>query len=220
MFCHVDCETISHLNKDEGPSGRFYITPDGSKYPSITTVLGQTSDKTWLEEWKNKVGVEEARRVAKRATNRGTRIHKIIEDYLDNKPISGLSYVDKSQFESIKGTLDLHIDNIRHQEAHLYSDYFQIAGQVDCIADFHNRLSIIDFKTSREKKFENDILDYYLQATFYAYAYYEMFGIKIKYIVILIIVDFDKPQIFISKPEKHLDELRIRRLQYKDQYNV
>lgn len=220
MFRHVDCDTIPYLNKDEGPSGRFYITPDGQKYPSITTVLGSTADKTWLEEWKQKVGVEEARRVSKRATNRGTRIHKIIEDYLDNKGIGSLSYIDKIQFESIKEKLDLYVDNIRHQEAHLYSRYFQIAGQVDCIGDFNKKLSIIDFKTSRDRRSENDILDYYLQAAFYAYAYYEMFEIRIKYLVILMMVDFDKPQIFISKPEYHLQELKRRRLQYKELFDV
>lgn len=53
-------------------------------FPSITTVLGETSDKSGLEDWRNKVGHEEADRISKLSMNRGTIMHRLIELY---KPI-------------------------------------------------------------------------------------------------------------------------------------
>ena len=214
------CEEIEDLKKEEGPLGRFYITPKGLKYPSITTVLSATQDKEYLIKWENAVGKVEADKVRNTAARRGTRIHQYLEDYLNNKEVKGLSFVDKPQFDALKPILDQYVDNIRCQEAHLYSDHLHIAGQVDCIGDFDNRLSVIDFKTSKERKHESDILSYFLQATFYALAYEERTSIPINYIVILITVDFDKPQIFIKKKKDYIQRLIEARKMYWKLKNV
>lgn len=197
-FDHVECEPLPILDRIDSPEGRKYITPSGLYYPSITTVLSKTSNKPELEAWKRKVGEEEAKRVSGIATRRGTRLHNYLEDFLNNKTIEIKSPSDKMQFESLKPELLANVNNIRHQECHLYSDYLQIAGQVDCIADYIGKLSVIDFKTSKERRHEQDILDYFIQSTFYALAYQELTGIKITQIVIMMMVDYDKPQVFVE----------------------
>ena len=214
-FNHVNSVKFQKLDKVEGPSGRFYITPEGFHYPSITTILGATADKSGLIAWRNAVGEREAERVSRSAAGRGTRIHKYLEDYLDNKEVSGLSYIDKPQFDSITPVLDKYVNNIWSQESHLYSHHLKLAGQVDCIAEFLSKLAVIDFKTSKRIKDRSEITDYFLQSTFYALAFQELTGVKISYIVILIIVDFDKPQIFVEKVSDYMDLLIKRRKSYE-----
>jgi CRISPR/Cas system-associated exonuclease Cas4 (RecB family) len=220
MFKHVDHEfKFETLNKIEGTDGRFYITPSGAQYPSITTVLGSFT-KHELEVWKQKVGKEYSDFVSRMATNRGTRIHKVFEDYLDNKEIPKLSFIDQGNFSSMKPVLDRWINNIWSQECHLYSHHLQLAGQVDCIGEFDNRLSVIDFKTSKEPKHEGDIETYFMQATAYTIMFEEMTGVVVNRIVILISVDFDKPQIFVKNRREYINKLLEIRKLYKEIHNV
>lgn len=219
MFTHSNQFNFSKLNKEESEKGRFYITPDGKKYPSITTVLS-ILNKEALDEWKRAVGNEEATRVSRMAANRGTRVHLLFEDYLNNKEPHFKSFLDKQTFNSLKPTLDRYVNNIRAQEIHLYSDHFEIAGQVDCIADFNSKLSVIDFKTSSREKYEDEIESYFIQATGYTLMFEQMTGIPIHQIVILITVDFDKPQIFVKKRAKYISRFAEVREQYREKYNV
>lgn len=199
-FDHVDHGIVlPKLTRKNTDQGRIYSTPDGKGYPSITTVLGAMDDKKWLYEWWARVGKEEANRVSRRATTRGTAVHKLAEDYLDNLP----DWKKKAQpanlfmFKSLRKVLDARVNKIWFQEAFLYSDKLKTAGQVDCIAEYKGELSIIDFKTASRLKSEEDILSYFIQVTFYAAAFYEMTGTPIKQGVILIAVaDEDDPQEF------------------------
>jgi CRISPR/Cas system-associated exonuclease Cas4 (RecB family) len=178
---------------------RFYQNPNNpsKKYPSITSVLSILS-KEPIEEWRLKVGPEEAKKISFQSANRGTKVHLMVERYLDNNPgyANGFLPNIRNDFRRLKPLLD-NIDKVILQEAPLYSDILGIAGRVDCIGYYKGVLSVIDFKTSRKPKKKEWIESYFMQAAFYAAAFYERTGIAIKQAVILISVDGSESQEFI-----------------------
>lgn len=177
---------------------RFYKTPAGKEYPSITTILNH-EEKQGIADWKKALGPEKAARETKRCSDRGTQLHNIVENYLKNVDIT--KFKDNKyflHFNQIKLLLKK-INNIHVQEAALYSDELRIAGRVDCIAEYNNRLSIIDFKTATNNKDSNLIEDYYIQATAYALMYYELTGVLIEDIVIIMSVEKGLPSVFCKK---------------------
>jgi ATP-dependent exoDNAse (exonuclease V) beta subunit len=219
QFVHVKRPLFNKLERLDTPRGRFYVTPSGLHYPSVTTVLGALP-KDSLKAWETAVGSKEAERVRRMAGNRGTRIHEYIEQYLDNKPLEKMSFIDASSFNGLKPILDKYVNNIVLQEAHLWSDHLELAGTVDCVGEFDGKISIIDFKTSANPKMEDDIEGYFLQATAYSIMYEERTGIPINRIAILITIDFDKPQIFVKNRSKYIDRLLEVRKLYKESVNV
>ena len=165
---------------------RFYVTPDGNSYPSITTVLAQ-QENLGIEAWKSKVGEKEAKRISKESMRIGTAVHQMAEFYLSNYIIK-LKDEDKKIVDTFNRLRFLlgNINNIVGLEIPLFSDLLRIAGTTDCIADYNGQLSIIDFKTSRKPKREEWIDDYYMQTFAYKLMFEEMTGIEIKQIVILV----------------------------------
>lgn len=210
----LDCETLK--------TGRTYKTPEGNKYPSITTVLGATSDKSGLDDWVKRVGKKEADRVLHHAGIRGTNVHQMTEDYLNNKEDwdKNQNLFDKYTFNTVKPILDKRVNNIWAQEVPLYSDKLKLAGRVDCIADFDGVLSIIDFKTSRKEKKREWITGYFVQAAFYAAAFYERTGISIKQSAIIMAVDDGNPLVFVQDTHSYLKELLARRKQYAEMKGI
>jgi genome maintenance exonuclease 1 len=166
---------------------RYYQTPQGKLYPSITTVLSKTSDMSGLDDWRERVGNDVAEQIMKEAQIHGTMTHKLCEDYLKNKESEG-DFLDmpKSHFEKLKPFLHK-MNNIRGIELSLYSDEFEIAGTCDCIAEYDGNLSIIDFKTSRSRLVEHydKVQKYFIQATAYSLMWQERTGIEIEQIVII-----------------------------------
>ncbi len=166
---------------------RYYQTPQGKLYPSITTVLSKTSDMSGLDEWRERVGSDVAGQIMKEAQIHGTMTHKLCEDYLNNRESEG-DFLDipKSHFEKLKPYLHK-MNNIRGIEIPLYSDEFEIAGTCDCIAEYDGDLSIIDFKTSRSRLVEHydKVQKYFMQATAYSLMWKERTGIEIDQIVII-----------------------------------
>ena len=190
---------------------RHYQTPNGT-YPSITSVISISEDLSWLEDWKAKIGEAEANRITTTSSGRGTNLHTMCEDYLNNKPLSIKAYDAKEMFNSIKSTLN-RINNIHFLEACLYSDILKVAGTADAIAEFDGVLSVIDFKNSRRIKTEDKIQNYFIQETFYSLAYYHLSGIKIPQIVTIIAVEDDKPQIFIKQIKPYIKPL-LEKIEY------
>ena len=187
---------------------RYYITPEGNKYPSITTLLG-AEEKQWLNDWRNSLGEEKADRETKRAAARGEAVHKMIEQFLRNNPnpTEGHKTENIVEFNSLRLFL-LRISNIRALETPMYCDALKIAGRVDCIADFDGELSIVDFKTSTNNKEVHMIQDYYLQTTAYALMFHEMYDIQIDNIVILMSVEKGAvPLVFKQKVEPFITPL-------------
>jgi len=219
MFNHVNVN-IEEIKTETINGGRYYVTPSGEKYPSITTVLSILSKKA-IMEWRKRVGAEEANKISTQAARRGTNVHQMCEDYLNNKTYitEKTMPVDKEMFATLKPILDERINNIHTQEATLYSDYLGVAGRVDCIAEFDGRLSVIDFKTSRKLKKKEWISNYFQQASAYCVMYEERTGIPIDQIVILIAVDDEQPQVFIEKRDNHIHDCIETIALYKEQYN-
>jgi len=197
---------------------RLYSTPDGNFYPSITTVIGNNAKKqAGLARWRARVGKEKASAISTRSATRGTNFHSIVEDYL-NKDLNIEEYKETPlpvvMFEQTKKTLD-RISNIYLQEAALYSDNLEVAGRVDCIADFDGVLSIIDFKTSAEPKREAYLYDYFVQETAYACCLQELYGITVKQLVTIVACENGETQVVIKPPKK---EYLLKLIQYIDEY--
>jgi hypothetical protein len=187
---------IPKLNRIDGGPSRLYETPTGELYPSVTSVLGMLSHG-YIQEWRNKVGAEEADRISKRASNRGTRIHTLCEDYLTTG-LAKPNIFDIEMFNSIKPHLD-RINNIHALETPLYSNYLKTAGTVDCVAEYDGKISVIDFKSSSRIKDKNDISSYFMQTAFYAVAFEELTKIPVNKLVIIMGVDNEKPIVFKEK---------------------
>ncbi len=189
---------------------RFYVTPEGNKYPSITSVLGANPEKIkGLMQWRKRVGEAEANKISQKASSRGTTVHKICEDYLNNEKeyINGAMPDSGGMFSSLKPILTQSVGNIYGQELALYSDHLGVAGRVDLIAEWDGVPSIIDFKTSARPKKLEWVDDYFRQCSGYAAMYYEMTDFPIKDVVIAIMVDGDSPQIFKGKVSDWLPSL-------------
>jgi len=201
-FIHKEIDIID-LNTETINGGRYYVTPVG-KLPSITTVLSVLSEDS-IRQWKERVGEEEANKISSMASRRGTRVHEIFEDYLNNKEITGILPCDKALFVQAKKHLDKSIGMVYTQEAALYSKYLGIAGRVDCIAEWNGRLSVIDFKTSRKPKKREWISSYFQQTSAYCVMFEEMYKIPVDQIVIIVAVDDQtEPQIFVEKRDDHI----------------
>lgn len=195
--------------------GRFYTTPNGTKYPSVTTILGAGGDNSWLEAWRLRVGDAEVARISGQASRRGTAVHEIAEEYLKNNPqwTKGQMPANVASFKQIKPFIDKSLSEIYGLEIPMYSDTLRTAGRVDVVGIWDGQLSIIDFKTSKRKKYRADISNYFMQCGAYAYMFYEATGLFVPNMVILMMVDDSEPLIFQEKTGKHLKdfiELRNR----------
>jgi ATP-dependent exoDNAse (exonuclease V) beta subunit len=181
---------IKHLKFTvfESNNLRFYKSPDGQSYPSITSVLGRTMDEDKqksLVRWQDSLGKAKADAYTKTAADKGTAVHLLIERYLNKEDLqlSKFSPFDIKVFTALK--LKLNKIKVEAQEIALYSSELGVAGRCDCIGYYKDLLSIIDFKTSNRNKTDKDVFDYKLQICFYALACNEMFGTEITQGVIL-----------------------------------
>ena len=185
---------------------RFYETPDGKLYPSITTVLS-TRNKKGLFEWRKRVGDEVANYVARTSAARGTAVHHMCEDYLNNFPTEWpdkwkeheKKFLPFCLFKQLQNKVLQKIDNIRSQECALFSNKYRVAGRVDCIAEYDGKLSIIDFKTSTKERNDEWNENYYIQASAYAEMFEEQTGTPIEQIVILVVTEDGAVQEFVKE---------------------
>jgi len=200
IFEHVKVDLgYNDLEAVTSKTGRLYETPDGEKYPSITTVLSILSEDS-IRKWRERIGAEEANKISVRASRRGTSVHEIIEKYLDNKEDYKDGYTPDiiNSFISVRPILDERIGRIFAQEAPLYSSHLRVAGRVDCVAEFDGKRSIIDFKTSLKPKKHEYITNYFMQEAAYAIMWEERTGKPITQLVTIIAVDNNEPQVFIE----------------------
>jgi ATP-dependent exoDNAse (exonuclease V) beta subunit len=213
-FIHHD---FSKLKRIDSPNGRLYETPSGKSYPSVTSVTGLHTAKS-IAEWRRRVGNEEANRISARASSRGTRVHKLCEDYLRlGEAVPDI--FDAEMFGSFRELLD-RIDNIHCLETPLWSDHLQVAGTVDCIAEYEGKLSVIDFKTSSRLKNQKDIHNYFMQTSAYAVMFEELTGIPIGRLVILIGVDNENAQVFVEKRDDWVNGFISLREEYRSYKGV
>jgi len=178
---HVTPPDIQELETETVDGKRYYKTPDGKLYPSVTTVVGSYTAQA-IKEWRKRVGEEEARKITTQASVRGTKVHQLCEDYINNEPDYRKKHmpVNLACFDTIRPIIDEKIDNVVFQEAPLYSHYLEVGGRVDCIAEWDGVLSVIDFKTSKRKKDKDKIDNYFMQTAAYCVMYEELTKTPIK----------------------------------------
>ena len=185
MFNHVDLN-LEPLKRETIDGVRYYSIPEVDELVKLVSITSVTShfNKEIFVNWRKRVGDVEADKITKAATTRGTDMHTLTEHYLKNDDLPEVPPISEFLFKIAKGTLNK-IDNIYALEGPLYSKQLGIAGTVDCIAEYKGELAIIDFKTSKKPKPREWIEHYFVQAMAYGCMLYEMKGISIKKLVII-----------------------------------
>lgn len=207
-FIHHDFPKLKRIDSE---AGRVYETPTGQAYPSVTSVVGLHSAQH-IQAWRNRVGHAEANRISSKASKRGTAVHALCEDYILGKnPEPNLA--DHEMFSTIKPHLDF-IDNVHCLETQLFSHRLQVAGTVDCIAEYKGKLHIIDFKTSGRVKKKDDIHSYFMQTAAYSYMFWEMTGVMVDRSLIIMGVDDNDALVFDESITPWLKQFQSLRSEY------
>jgi hypothetical protein len=186
MFNHVDL-ILPKLERETIDGIRYYKVPDEDEILRLFSITSVTShfNKDIFVKWRKKVGDEEADRITKLATSRGTDMHTLTEYFLKNQDLpTDILPISEFLFNISKSTLK-NINNIHALEGSLYSKQLGIAGTVDCIAEYNGELAIIDFKTSKKPKPREWIEHYFVQCMAYGCMLYEITGIMVKKLVII-----------------------------------
>jgi len=207
------------LSRTSEEGKRLYSCPDGSKVPSVTTILDKTKPeekKQALNEWRKRVGVENAQKITTEAANRGTRMHTYLEDYIKNGQLkergsNPFGWASHAMAQTVIEDGLKNVNEIWGVEVPLYFPKLY-AGTTDGCGLHLNEESILDYKQTNKPKKAEWIEDYYLQLTAYALAHNEVYGTNIRKGVVLMCVKppvdemgnpLARPQYqeFILKPE-------------------
>lgn len=216
MFTHEFVE-LTPLSTTTIDGKRHYQTPDGQVYPSVTTITS-LHGKEGILEWRKRVGEEEANKISNKAATRGTRVHKLCEDYLNNNLVlDGAMPNSIALFKQMQPYLDKYIGKVYGIECPLYSHHLRVAGKSDCIAQFDGKNAVVDFKTANKPKQEHWIQNYFMQCAAYAVAFEERTGIPVPRIAIVVAVEGDSPQLFVKKRDDYVDMFISYRKQYDEQ---
>ena len=205
-FNHMPLQALPEVYTETINRKRFYVTPDGNKYPSITTVLSGRNAEG-LIKWRERVGNDVANQIMRTAAKRGTAVHELAENYLNNEELSQQDVLPLAMFTLLKPELD-NINNIVLQEGALYSDKWGVAGRVDCIAEYDGKITVIDFKTSTKEKKEEWVENYFIQCTAYCEMFEERYGLAINQIAILIVTEDGTVQTFVKDKKDYLPLLQ------------
>ena len=204
-FLHENILGDIELNTINENGKRLYVTPDGEKYPSVTTVLSDYK-KDAIIQWRKRVGEQQANKISTQASRRGTKVHNLCEDYLNNEStFKDYTPDNVEMFKSIQPTLN-EIEIVYAQERTLYSHHLKTAGRVDCVGKFRGKPHIIDFKTSNKPKKWEWIDNYFMQGSAYSVMWEEMTGVPIPYIAIIIAVADDSPQVFVENRDTWINK--------------
>jgi len=210
QFTHHNYLGDIELNKKETQGIRFYNLPDGQWVPSITSVTSFYNREIFAK-WRKRVGIEEANRITKKATARGTDFHEAAQAYLMNLQLNWEEFRPMTQFmfHHAKPYLDK-INNVHAIERTLYSEYLGLAGRVDCIGEYEGELAVIDFKTSEKIKPEKWLENYFVQEMFYATAYYELTGIPVKKLITIMVTPGGDVEVFDKRNKGEYIKLLVR----------
>ena len=213
---YSDIPAISSITTE---SDRLYMTPDGD-FPSVTTILSATSYNPFLEKWKENVGFEEAERIRKEATDKGSLVHEALEqilqtgdhDYIKDYPrdlklttINMLQFVKKYNIK------------ILAQEMPLWHKELKYAGRCDAVGIVSSKRTLIDWKTAKKKKPEAWVKDYKLQCSAYVLAHNDLFEEQIEQFLIVIGVFDGTVQHFVGNPAHFIPEFKKRVRQFYEQ---
>ena len=184
-FNHIDL-ILPKLERETIDGIRYYKVPDEDEILRLFSITSVTShvNREIFVKWRKRIGEAEAEKITKAATSRGTDMHSLVENYLYNKELPSVPPLPDFLFKIAKAELN-RINNIHALEGSLYSKQLGIAGTVDCIAEYNGELAIIDFKTSKKPKPREWIEHYFVQCMAYGCMLYEITGIMVKKLVII-----------------------------------
>jgi len=201
MFEHVNHLGDLELKSREIDGVRFYGIPSGDSFPSITSVTSHKNRK-FFAEWRQRVGEEEANRICKAATTRGTKFHEVCQDYIENNLKEEYDELSMKMFNAAKPYLDK-IGLVHAVERSMYSKVLGIAGRVDCIAEYDGELAIIDFKTATKMKKEEWIEQYFVQEVAYACMYFELTEIPVKKLITIMVTPEGEVKVFDKRDKMY-----------------
>jgi len=169
---------------------RYYQVDDTTVYPSITSIISFINRKKFAS-WRARVGNEAANRKCKKATTRGTKFHRVAEEYFLNGDYMSLEEYQipliQLMFKAVKPHFDDRFDNIYHQETKMLSHKLCLAGTVDMICEVDGELSVVDFKTGESEKPVEWLEDYFVQLVAYWAMYSENTGLVPKKLVVCLV---------------------------------
>lgn len=199
-FTHKPFPKIE-IPRKEIDGKRYYVTPSGEHYRSVTTILSELT-KDSIQEWRDRVGEQEANKISSSASRRGTKLHTMMEDYVGNVEDFALNKMPTttSLFLDIQPFVDSNLEEVYGIEYPLYSDRLRAAGTSDLICKYAGKPTVLDYKTSSKRKKEQWIENYFIQSTAYSLMVKERYDFDIEQIVIMIAVEGDKPQVFVKDP--------------------
>ena len=203
MFNHVKLD-LPQLERETIDGVRYYKVPKEEELLKLVSITSITShfNKEIFVKWRKKVGDEEADRVTRKATSRGTDMHTLVENHLHNVEIlPKVQPLSEMLFNVTKPALK-RINNIYALEGSLYSQFLGIAGTVDCIAEFDGELSIIDFKTSKKPKPREWIDNYFVQCCAYACMLHELTGLSVKKFVIIMSCENGEVEVYEERDKE------------------
>ena len=190
-------------------NGIYYNTPEKIRHPAITTAIKEfyPEKQKFLEEWRNRVGHDEADRISRTARNRGNALHDLIEKYIDDD--SDVGKVMPSTMQLIKQIYPLlkeQLGDVYLKESPLWSHKYKLAGRIDALGNWNSVLSTIDWKNSIKPKLEEWVEDYKLQTAAYSFMIQEVYGVEItQNVIVIAVVESNEPQVFISDPRDYLN---------------
>jgi len=205
-----DYNICSEVYAETTEKGRKYFLPNGKSFPSITTILSETIPAFYLDRWRQKIGIEEANRITKEAADRGTLIHSYAERHINGEDIFPDLHKESEDVIKMSTNLikvvDKNVSKVYASEIALWNEELKYAGRCDLVGEYEGEPALIDFKTSKRKKY--NIKSYYIQCSAYALAHNIIFGSNIKKLVILITVENKDVQIFKGNLIHHLPDLK------------
>ncbi len=203
-FIDIDKSVLPTAKGRRKGKYRFYEV-NGTNYPSVTSVLG-VRKKVELQQWRDRIGENVANWEMGRAARRGTATHNLIENYIKGEPLTEKSVLPLGLFKLMKPYID-QIQNIHCLETVLYSQKYKLAGQVDCIAEYNGKLSVIDFKTANKERKEEWIDNYFMQCTAYGLMYEEMYNTEIEDIVVIMGGEDGSMVTYVKKKADYIPKL-------------
>lgn len=214
-----DLESLQEsMSRVQENGKRFYVSPTGDKYPSVTTVTGLLT-RDHIKVWRERVGEEVANKISSVAARRGTKMHALFEQYLRaEEELVFENILDQAMFNAVQPVLDDIVPIAL--EAGMYSDSLQMAGQVDCVGLWDDELCIIDFKTSAKYKEEYMADPWFHQMTAYAIMVEELTGEEIDSVVAVVAVDGGGVQVFEADPREYVEKLYDLRQRYANLHGV
>ena len=196
------------LNRESVEGKRLYACPDGSKLPSVTTILDKTKSAETiaaLANWRKRVGHAKAQEITTEASGRGTRMHKFLEDYVSNGVIAepGTNPYSQQSHKMAKQIIEKGFSNFKAVYGVEVSLYFPqlYAGTTDGVGVHFEDECIFDHKQTNKPKKEEYIDDYYIQLAAYANAHNEVYKTNIRKGIILMCSADYQYQEFVLKPE-------------------